>query len=286
MFQIGEFSKIAQVSGRLLRYYDKRGLLKPQYTDPQSGYRYYTAEQLPHLNRILALKELGLSLEQIKRLLNDNISSEEIRGMLTLRKAQVEQTLLDEMARFRYIESRIEQIDRDGKLENYDIVLKSIPAQRYLSIRKTFPSLYHVQLFGADIHKRLPAQIGKVSLGHMMVIIHSDVWEDENLDMEVGFLVADDVDNRDIVASQLDMTLRKLPPVEYMLTLVRVGRPSLGHGNYSALGDWVNANGFQFTGSGREVFYQFPFVEHEHEAIAEIQFPVQKILQSLPPSLS
>ncbi len=286
MFQIGEFSKIAQVSGRLLRYYDKRGLLKPEYTDPQSGYRYYTADQLPHLNRILALKELGLSLDQIKRLLNDNISSEEIRGMLTLKKAQVEQTLLDEIARFRYIESRIEQIDRDGKLDDYDIVLKSIPSQRYLSLRHTFSSLYDVQLLGAELARQLPAQVGQSKLKSIMVIIHSETWEDENLDMEVGYLVTDDIGQHEIVVHDQQMTLREVPPVEYMLTLVRMGRPSLGHGNYSALGDWIDANGFRFAGSGREVFYRFPFVNQEHHAIAEIQFPVEKIITSLPPSLS
>lgn len=64
MFRIGEFSKIAQVSGRLLRYYDKIDLLSPEHTDPQTGYRYYSAKQLPRLNQILALKDLGLSLEQ------------------------------------------------------------------------------------------------------------------------------------------------------------------------------------------------------------------------------
>ncbi len=281
MFQIGEFSKIAQVSGRLLRYYDKRGLLKPRYTDPFSGYRYYTIDQLAQLNQILALKELGLSLEQIKRLLNDDVSTEEIRGMLTLRMAQVEQTLVQEMARFRYIESRIEQIDRDGKLENYDIVLKSIPAQRYLSIRQTFADLYDVQLMGEKLYKQLPEKVGKINLSHIMVIIHSDVWEDEDLDMEVGFLVSDRVQG--VTLENYSMTLTQLAPVNHMLTLVRIGRPSLGHGNYSALGDWVSANGYQFAGAGREVFYRFPFIDREHQAIAEIQFPVEKKQQSYPP---
>ncbi len=82
MFRIGEFSRIAQVSGRLLRYYDEIGLLSPNFTDPETGYRYYSAQQLPRLNRILVLKELGLSLEQVARLLDQQTSTEEIRGML------------------------------------------------------------------------------------------------------------------------------------------------------------------------------------------------------------
>lgn len=75
MFRIGEFSKIAQVSGRLLRYYEEIGLLKPEFSDPQTGYRYYSARQLPRLNRILVLKELGLSLDQVARLLDEHTST-------------------------------------------------------------------------------------------------------------------------------------------------------------------------------------------------------------------
>ena len=132
MFRIGEFSRIAQVSGRLLRYYDEIGLLSPDFTDPQTGYRYYSAHQLPRLNRILVLKELGLSLEQVARLLDQQTSTEEIRGMLTLRKAQIERTVQEEMARFRDIETRLQQLDG---LHVPDVVLKAVPAQGYLSLR-------------------------------------------------------------------------------------------------------------------------------------------------------
>src|SRR5712671_3186451 len=115
MFRIGEFAQIAQVSGRQLRFYDQLGLLKPAQIDQQTGYRYYTVRQLPRLNSILALKELGLSLEQIGPLLKDEISPAELRSMLTLKRAQVERSLQEEEARLRHIESRIDQIDREGK---------------------------------------------------------------------------------------------------------------------------------------------------------------------------
>jgi DNA-binding transcriptional MerR regulator len=93
MFRIGEFSKIAQVPGSLLRYYDEIGLLKTVHIDQRTGYRYYSARQLPRLHRILALKELGLTLDQIARMVNEEISAAEIQGMLALKKAQVEQTV-------------------------------------------------------------------------------------------------------------------------------------------------------------------------------------------------
>src|SRR5262245_24704386 len=72
VFKIGDFSRIARVSCRLLRYYDEIGLLKPGSIERDTGYRYYSASQLPRLNRILVLKELGLSLEEIARVLDSN----------------------------------------------------------------------------------------------------------------------------------------------------------------------------------------------------------------------
>ncbi len=99
MFQIGEFSKIARVSPRQLRHYEAFGLFAPEHIDPMTGYRYYSARQLPRLNRIIVLKELGLTLDQIGHLLEEDISPEEIHGMLTMKKAQMEQVVRDELSR-------------------------------------------------------------------------------------------------------------------------------------------------------------------------------------------
>src|SRR5262245_65092877 len=124
MFRIGEFSQIARVSGRLLRYYDSIGLLRPVRIDPVSGYRYYSAGQLPRLHSILALKELGLSLDQIARLVDADISAEALRGMLTLRKAQVEQAVEDDLRRLRQIEARLLFIEAADH-GTFDIVVKA-----------------------------------------------------------------------------------------------------------------------------------------------------------------
>jgi len=108
MFLTGEFSKISRVSKRLWHYYDEIGLLKPAHIDPQTGYRYYSARQLPRLNRILALKELGLSLDHIAGMMQADVSDEEIHGMLLMKKAELEQMLLEDVQRLRRIEARLQ----------------------------------------------------------------------------------------------------------------------------------------------------------------------------------
>jgi DNA-binding transcriptional MerR regulator len=91
MLKIGEFSKFGQVSVKTSRYYDSLGLLTPQMIDPITGDRYYSFDLLPRLNRILALKEFGFSLEQIDQLLNNDLTAEQLRGMLRLKQAEIQQ---------------------------------------------------------------------------------------------------------------------------------------------------------------------------------------------------
>ena len=88
MLKIGDFSKLAQVSVKTLRYYGKLGLLEPTWIDRFTGYRYYTLDQLPRLNRILALKDLGFSLEQIKQMLREDLPAAELRGMVQIKYAE------------------------------------------------------------------------------------------------------------------------------------------------------------------------------------------------------
>lgn len=165
MFRIGEFSKIAQVPGSLLRYYDQIGLLKPAHIDQWTGYRYYSAKQLPRLHRILALKELGFALDQIAHLLDAEVSAAEIRGMLTLRKAQIEQTVNEEKARLRHLEARLQQIDAPYK-STFDIVLKNVPAQSYLSIREVLSGVDAALGIMWELVQTLSARISSDILGH------------------------------------------------------------------------------------------------------------------------
>ncbi|EPY92305.1 hypothetical protein K530_53985 [Streptomyces noursei CCRC 11814] len=83
MFSIGDFARYGRVSARMLRHYDAIGLLPPARTDPVTGYRSYAAAQLARLNRIIALKDLGFSLQQVAAILDEQVGAAELRGMLS-----------------------------------------------------------------------------------------------------------------------------------------------------------------------------------------------------------
>src|SRR5574340_1467282 len=93
MFPIGKFSKISRLSVKTLRYYDQIGLLKPARVDPATGYRYYELGQLARLNRILALKDLGLTLEQTAVMLDRGLTAEQLRAMLRRKRAELTQAV-------------------------------------------------------------------------------------------------------------------------------------------------------------------------------------------------
>ena len=115
MLKIGDFSRLGQVSVRTLHHYDQRGLLKPAEIDDGSGYRFYSVDQLPRLNRILALKDLGFSLDQIGHLVEGNFPAERLRGMLTLKQAEIERQLTEGRARLARVEARLRQIENEGE---------------------------------------------------------------------------------------------------------------------------------------------------------------------------
>ncbi len=137
MIKIGDFSKLSQVSIKALRYYDEMELLKPISVDRFTSYRYYSVSQLPRLNRILALKDLGLSLEQIGQVLNQGISPEQLRGMLRLKHAELQQDITEEQARLARVEARLNHIAMEGVMPNYEVVLKQVEPQLVAEVRGT-----------------------------------------------------------------------------------------------------------------------------------------------------
>lgn len=276
MFRIGEFAQIGRVSGRQLRHYDRLGLLEPTLTDAKTGYRYYSARQLPRLNRILALKALGFSLEQIARMLDGDVPPDELRGMLTIRKAQVERSLAEEQMALRQIESRILQIEEQGALRDYDVIVKSEPAQAYISVRHLCADMSDAVALLQSVVSECRRQVSADARNKFTVVAHSD-FEDEALDLEIGLTLMRPVNTAVRLRGDLDMSLRELEPIEAMASLVRVGPNYQSHLAYGALGVWMEANGYQIDGPCREVFLETPFADRTKEdAVMEIQFPVRR----------
>jgi predicted transcriptional regulator YdeE len=114
MLKIGDFARIASVSVKTLRFYASEGLLVPVMVNRYNGYRYYTEEQLDTLNRILALKEMGVSLEQVRDLLSDSLTPSELRGLLRVKRLELQERVNAEQERLNRVEDRLRRIESEG----------------------------------------------------------------------------------------------------------------------------------------------------------------------------
>ncbi len=272
MFTVGEFSQLAQVSKRLLRYYDEIGLLKPVHIDPSTGYRYYSAAQMTDLNRILALKDLGLSLDQIQRMLSDQVSTDEMHGMLLMKKVEIEQQLKIELQRIRKIESRLQSIRNAEADKPLNVVIKRIEAQPVMSTRTIVESFDHAMSLFMQVREALPERTG---YGMFFIVCHDFDITDHDMDLEFGRLT--EPSRRALVKMDngLELRYRELPAAETMATTVVQGALETIHTGYREIGVWAEANGYKLAGIPRELSLNVPRAADASDLITEIQYPVE-----------
>ena len=273
MFRIGDFSRIARVSARLLRFYDEIGLFTPAHTDAQSGYRYYKVAQLARLNRILVLKDLGFSLDQVRDILNSNVDAAELRNMLRLRRNDVEQTLAVESRRLHHIETRIAQIESDGALFAEDVIVRAEPRHRLLSLRRTVPSFGAARELILELRGHARRLLPKGHPEALIAIAHSPQFEQDEIDVEFGCVLKDELKGG--IRAGSVVKLRELEGVERMAVCVRVGLPEDAHLVTARIGRFLEASGDMLAGPSREVFLQPPDLDRMHEAVVEMQFPIR-----------
>lgn len=280
MLRIGDFSRLGQVSVRTLRLYDELDLLKPARIDRFTGYRYYSVDQLPRLNRILMLKDLGFSLEQIGRMLTDNLSVDEMRGMLLAKQAEIEQELVESKARLERLSARLRQIEQEGQVSNYEVILKEVAPQCIVSTRQVVPTVSDMRYYRRTLFNRLYRWLEQhlVELsGPELVIYHRAEYTDQDIDMEAAVVV----DARQLemdMSSTEQLAVRALPAVHTMASVIHQGHPQDIGQAMTALFCWIGQNGFSSAGVFREIHLygrELELVECD-PVVIELQIPVAK----------
>ena len=271
MFRIGDFSKLSRISVKTLRYYDKVGLLKPAHVDDFTGYRYYTYEQLPRLNRILALKDLGFSLAEISQLLADDLTLEQMRGMLKLRQAEIRQQVQEQTERLRRVEARLRQIEQEDMMSNYDVVIKKVDPLKVAALRSVVPTPPDQGRLWQELEDHLAAQHVR-PVGPCLSLYHDDEYKEEDWDIEVCEPIEGSL------LESVRVTVRQLLEVETAACVVHHG-PFVTIGEaYDALMKWIGASGYHIVGPGREVYLREAKGgdQNDPDTVTEIQFPVEK----------
>lgn len=281
MFQIGEFSRLSRVSVRMLRHYDQLGLLKPSYTDSFTNYRYYSAEQLPRLNRILALRDLGFSLEQIANMLDAELSSEQLLGMLKLKQAEIEQQLQAEQARLKRLEARIYQMNGKDSRPMYDLILREIESQLVLSYREMASDDDRIQYMFEEAEAYV-AQFDARADKPPMTVYHDQEYREKEIDAEVILPL------KFAIAGTDQMHVLALPAIRTAACVVHTGNYLNIYQAYNALLEWIEANGYRIVGPVREVYLRYTadglgfdlpptyLAKDSNSFVTELQLPVEK----------
>jgi DNA-binding transcriptional MerR regulator len=272
MLKIGEFAHVGQVSIATLRHYEKHGLLKPAALDIETGNRYYSLDQLPRLNRILALKDLGFPLEQIARLLEKNLSLEQLRGMFERKQAYIQEVIEAEQARLLRVAARLRQIEQEESMPTYVIRLKHVDPMLVASVRESIPIVSE----RGHLFETLSAYLEREGVQHSqpdLLLLHSRHQardEDMSIVVEVAVPIPDSLPGNEQVA------IRTLP-AGLMASTVHTGDDlSLGRA-YMALYRWVEDNGYRLTGPVRQVHLLREQHRDPSHYVTEVQFSVEEL---------
>lgn len=267
MLTISEFARLGQVSPRMLRHYGETGLLTPAQLDPQSGYRLYEVAQLGRLHRLVALRELGFSLEQIRPILDEELPPAELRGMLRMRKAQTEQNLAGEQARLRRIEAHLRALERGQIMELHDVVIKLSEPARVAEAAASAPGFGPenvgpvFQPLFQQVHARLRDQGARPGIN---IARYQDPDEDGGVTFHVGFEIGD----QDINADDL-LRITSLPAVR-VAALVHRGTMQDIAPAFEALIHWVKDSGHTLAGPTRELYHHWDY-EDPAAHVTELQ---------------
>lgn len=274
MFKIGDFSKLCRIPVSALRYYADIGLLEPAEISRETGYRYYSLDQLPQLNRILALKDLGLSLEQIKDLLSNELPLSEMRGMLKLKANEMQQMLKEQEAQLARVRTRLEQIEQEeAGLPDIEVILKEVPEQYILSVRAIIPNGNYVETLFMEVAEIIMSQKLKVASAPM-TIFHDGEFKESNLDVELAFPV-ENIQFEDIhLSNGRVLSVRTLEAVPKVASIIHTGGYDNFPVTYEIIGRWIERNQYNICGVSREIYLRPP--SETEEAITEIQFPIER----------
>lgn len=263
--KVGEFSRVGCVTVKTLKVYEDLGLLVPASVDEWSGYRDYTPNQLRVLYKILAFKDLGLSLDEIRLILEKEPTVEQMRGILVLKTVQIHSKLEEEKHKLDLVESLIERIVKEDSMSEYSVIVKDLTPLKVVSIREVLPN-----------YKSVGSQMGMISeyfgknkiqsVGSPISIHHDHEYKDANVDIECAFPVTG------APVEEGKIKIRTLDAGKFAST-IHTGSYDTINDAYKAVFSWVESNKFKSNGSTREVYLEKP-KDGKGNYVTEIQVPI------------
>ncbi len=270
MFKIGDFARINKVSIKTLRHYDGLGLLRPEKIDPLTGYRYYSASQMPRLNKILSLKEVCFSLQEIALIISKDMTSEQIQTFLELKHSEITERIKSDQERLVRVKNLLNLCKEEAFHLSNDILLKEIEPVQVAALRDFIPDYSQQGHLWRELFIYLRKHKVKVLQG-AMVIYHYGKYKDGSIDTEIIVPIGCRFPESDRIKCRL------LEGVKEAATLVHKGSYQTLHLAYEAISKWIEENEYDIAQPPREVYLKGHLMTKDpNEFITELQFPVKK----------
>lgn len=275
MYSIGDLSQLGGVTPRMLRHYHELGILVPADVDHATGYRRYDECQLADLLQVLALKGLGFALADIKRAVDGGISPSELRGMLLLRRTEVESELDEASARLRRVESHIHRLESqmNGQQPNrvVTVTTKRLPAVHLAVVSGVSASFASADI-GPVIQPLYPQLLDALNSAGVEIAGPSIAYYDDSADGGIGVHAGFPIDESVTQVSGLEVV--DLPEINLAATAIHHGdMATVDVDTVAPIFDWMRAHGFRTTGYSREHYLDCP--EDISQWRTEMQFPIE-----------
>ncbi|MBU5438034.1 MerR family transcriptional regulator [Tissierella sp. MSJ-40] len=269
MYTIGEFSKIGGVSTKTLRYYDEMNILKPAYVNNENQYRYYSQEQVLEILFIIELKEYGLTLDEIKKVLEDkNIYF--LQNILEEKLQEINKQLEEKIKMQSRIERKIKKMKIGGKImESYKTLAVQLKDRAPMTIisQRTITDVQQIDDLICNLYKSIERMNLKPS-GPVMSIYHDKEFDPESTDLEVCIPV-----NKNLAVKNS----RELAGGLHACTTF-IGPYSRFGEAYAKVIKWIQDNGYQIAGAPFDIYIVGPdSTDNSDEYVTEICFPVKLV---------
>lgn len=277
MLKIGEFSKLSLVSVRMLRHYEKLGLLVPEKVDSFSGYRYYSVKQLTRINLIIALKGMGLSLSMIKDVLSDFDNQQTLKAGVLKSLEQKEHELNTLNRQISMLKYAKKQIERNDFFMKYNVIEKVVPERKVASLRKKIEH-YKVE---PDLWKMFFTELKEQSIKIEnppcnVAIYHDEEYSESDQDIEIQTNVTGDYKDTNSIC------FKDIPAFNVASVTFKGGYIQIGIITQTVL-QWIEENGYtlnedMFPFNHFTIYHMDPATMGEDYAdwVIEVCYPINK----------
>lgn len=274
MFKIGIFSKLVQVSPRMLRHYEKCGLLTPAKIDNIQGYRYYSSSQIPYVKKIVTLRDMGFSIDEILEII-DNFEDENfVSSAIEQKREEVIKRLHEEQQKLSRLDEMWNRTDNGEYLDEHTVTIKQFPSKKILTLREKILDYSYQEEQWSKLYRHIQENNLESNMsGEIYCVYHNLGYADKNPDLEVG-----------VIVNELGKDINNF---KYRQTEeIQIAASAIFEGHYSNMAEWegilagwIEKNGYEVIGYEHIIGYKHPFNEsNPNNYVTEMFFPIKKII--------